>query len=56
MIGRGVSMIKRWRNELITWLYVKYVFVPMLNESIEEPYWISEAEMAMVEKDYNTLQ
>ena len=59
-----MAMIKRWRNELLTYLYVKYVFMPMLTEAInEEPtthrgrnMLCDAVDMAMVEKDYNTLQ
>jgi hypothetical protein len=65
-----MAMIKRWRTILLTRLYVKYVFLPQLFEEIEESEWDSgvvfttqalnpdweDIEMAIREKDYNTLQ
>ena len=56
-----MAMIKRWRNEFITYLYVKYVFMPMLEDAMdEEDQWIRSTHgdigKALVERAYNTLQ
>lgn len=56
-----MAMIKRWRNELLTYLYVKYVFMPMLEDAMdEEDEWrrskTGDIGRALVERGYNTLQ
>ncbi len=65
-----MATIKRWRNNFITWLYIRYVFLPDLFEKIAEgeyppgviftvnslnPEW-DDIETAIREKDYNTIQ
>ena len=56
-------MIKRWFQDLITWAYVKFVFMPLLYEEMDlyevkgmplKP--LDDVEMALAEKDHNTLQ
>jgi hypothetical protein len=58
-------MIKRLRDDLLTYLYVKYVVLPSLEEEIDHmnaQYGLNlnpkyaELEQAMIEKDYSTLQ
>ena len=63
-----MATIKRWRDHFITWLYVRYVFLPELFKKINEDDLHpgvtfttrslnpDEIEMAVREKDYNTLQ
>ena len=54
-----MAMIKRWRNEFITYLYVKYVFIPMLEDAMdEEEEWLNNGDVgrALVERAHNTLQ
>jgi len=65
-----MATIKRWRTRFITWLYIRYVFLPELFEKINaegfnpgvvftvqslSPEW-EDLEMAIREKDFNTLQ
>ena len=61
--GNG-AMIKRWFQDLITWAYVKYVFMPLLHEEMESfPEMkncrvrvVSPEDIAMEEKVHSTLQ